>query len=83
MAADLSQLPTDALHGKLKAAQAVQRTVYAIFAVIVLAWLLLGFWRSNTPVFISTLAIAFAAGAAVSVTPRLIRAELARRQSAA
>lgn len=83
MAADLSQLTTDALHGKLKAAQAVQRTVFAIFAVIVLAWLFLGFWRSNTPVFITTLAVAFGAGAAVSATPRLIRAELARRESAA
>ena len=83
MADDLSQLTTDALHEKLKAAQAIQRTVLGIFAVIVLAWIVLGFWRTNTPVFISTLAVAFGAGAAVSTAPRGIRAELARRQSAA
>jgi hypothetical protein len=83
MAEDLSKLTTDVLHGKLKAAQALQRTVFGIFAVIILAWIVLGFWRTNTPVFISTIAAAVAAGASVTAAPRGIRAELARRESAA
>jgi len=83
MSKDLSQLTNDALHGKLKAAQAIQRTVFGIFGVIILAWIVLGFWRTNTPVFIITVAVAVAAGAAVSAAPRGIRAELARRKAAA
>jgi uncharacterized membrane protein len=83
MAEDLSKLTTDVLHGKLKAAQSIQRTVFGIFAVIILAWIVLGFWRTNTPVFISTIAVAVAAGASVTAAPRGIRAELARRESAA
>lgn len=82
MAGNLEQLSTDALQDKLRAAQAVQRTVFGIFTVIVLAWLVLGYWRTNTPVFISTLVVAIGAGIAVSTGPRSVRAELARRASA-
>ncbi len=82
MAEDITQLPADVLHGKLKAAQTVQRTVLAIFAVIVLAWIVLGYWRTNLPVFISSIAMGIAAWAATSAAPRMLRAELARRETA-
>lgn len=83
MAEDLTLLSTDVLRGKLKAALAVQRTVLAIFGVIVLAWIVLGFWRTNTPVFISTIAMGVFAVVATSATPRTLSTELRRRESAA
>ncbi len=83
MAENPSQLSTEELRGKLTSALAIQRTVAGIFALIVLAWIVLGFWRSNTPVFIATLAMGAASIAATSAAPRAIRAELARRESGA
>jgi len=83
MANDLSQLTTDALRNNLKAAQAIERTVLGIFVVIVLAWIVLGYWRKNVAMFLGTLSLAFGAWAAVSMGPRRLRAELARRVSAA
>ena len=83
MADDLTSLSTDELRAKLKSTQAVQRTVAGIFAVIVLAWIVLGYWRTNTPVFISTIAMGVAAVVATSTAPRAVQAELARRDAAA
>lgn len=80
MAENLTQLTTEVLQGKLRAAQTVQRTLFAIFGVIVLAWLVLGYWRTNVAVFISTLVVAVGAGVAQSASTAGIRAELARRR---
>jgi hypothetical protein len=83
MTNDLAQLTTDALRSNLKAAQAIERTVLGIFVVIVLAWIVLGYWRKNVAMFLGTLSLACGAWAIVSVGPRRLRAELARRESAA
>ena len=82
MANDLSQLSTEALQQRLKAMQTINRTVIGIFAIIVLAWIGLGLWRKNLPVFISTVTMAVAIGFMTSILPRTLRAELERRQSA-
>lgn len=83
MAEDLTSHSIETLRTKLKSAQAIQRTVAGIFAVIVLAWVVLGFWRTNTPVFISTLAMGVFAVAVTSIAPRALKTEIARRNSAA
>ena len=82
MADDLSQLSTEALQQRMKAMQTINRTVIGIFAVIVLAWIVLGHWRTNTPVFISTVVLAVALGFVTSIAPRNLRAEIERRRSA-
>lgn len=82
MAENLEQLSTDALQDKLRSAQTVQRTVVGIFAVIILAWIVLGYWRTNTPVFISTVVVAVGAGVSVFAAQRSVRTELARRGTA-
>ncbi len=82
MAEDLTALPLDALRARLKSTQAIQRTVAGIFAVIVLAWVVLGYWKTNTPVFISTVAMGVAAVAITSIAPRALKAELVRRGTA-
>lgn len=76
----LSELSLEELQAKLKAARAVQVTIAIIFAVIVLAWIVLGHWRENAPVFISTLALAIAITTMVSVVPRGIANELKKRR---
>jgi cyanate permease len=83
MAEDLSAVTTPVLEGRLKAALAVQRTVTAIFAVIIAAWLALGYWKSNVPVFISTVAMGVAISAMTSIAPRAVKAELKRRNTPA
>lgn len=77
---DLAKLSTAELEQKLRSGQAVQRTTIVIFGIIILAWLLLGFWRSNTPVFIITLVMALGTAAVVSAGPRSIAQELRRRR---
>ncbi len=83
MAEDNSQLSIQALQQRLRAVQAIQRTVLAIFALIILAWIVLGYWRDNLPVFITTVTMAVATGAATSIGPRSLRAQIKKRQSAA
>lgn len=78
--AKISDLSTEELQSKFKAAQSIQRTVLGIFVVIVLAWVLLGYWRTNLPVFISTLVVAIGTTASVSIAPRSLADELRKRQ---
>jgi hypothetical protein len=53
--------------------------VMVIFTLIVAAWVLLGYWKTNVPVFISTLALGVSSTAATSIAPSAARAELKRR----
>jgi uncharacterized membrane protein len=70
----------DELHQKLESTQAIERTVGAIFSV---AWIVPGYWRTNTPMCGSTVAMVVAALIATSVTPRALTAEIRRREHAA
>lgn len=56
---------TDQIEAKLKKFKVVQWTTMMIFAVIILIWIFLGYWRSNLPVFISTVAMAIAISASL------------------
>ncbi len=56
--ADLSEMDQKELEQKHTSAQNTQRVVAIIFGLIVLAWIILGFWRENVPVFITTLSMA-------------------------
>jgi O-antigen ligase len=82
MANDLATLSTDALQQKLKTSITMQRTVMIIFGLIILGWVIPGFWRKNTPVFISTVAMAVALTTMMSATTRRLRDELRRRDTA-
>lgn len=82
MAEDFTSLSPEALRQRLKSALTIQRTVVGIFTIILLAWIVLGFWRTNIPVFIVGVAMAMAAVAATSVSPRALKAELRRRDTA-
>ena len=55
---DYSNMSDQELEEKIKSSKQVQKVVGIIFAVIILAWLILGYWHTNTPVFISTVALA-------------------------
>lgn len=79
MADDPTRLTTEQLEAKLTSAVTLQRTVLIIFGVIVLAWIVLGYWRTNIPVFIVTLATSVAVSASMFVTARDLRREIARR----
>lgn len=64
------------LETKLKAAKKTQLIVIGIFGLIILAWIVLGYWRDNTPVFVTTIALAIAIGFSTSAGPRKISAEI-------
>ncbi len=74
------ELSDEQLQAKLKAAKAVQLTFAAIFGIIVLAWIVGGYWRKNTPMFISTLALAISITTLVSIVPRKLANELKQRK---
>lgn len=77
---DWAELDIKSLETKFKAARTLQRTVIGLFAVIVLAWVILGFWRSNPPVFISTIAMGLAATGSVSIAPSRLKAAIRKRE---
>lgn len=79
MADDPTTLTTAQLEAKLESAVTLQRTVLIIFGVIVLAWIVLGYWRTNTLVFIVTLATSVAVSASTVASRRGLRREIARR----
>ncbi len=59
----------------------LQITIVAVFAVIIATWLVLGLWRTNLPVFISTVALAVGTSASqLAVRGGLIK-ELEKRRT--
>lgn len=75
-----SEMTTEELNQKLKVANTMRLTVVSIFVVIILAWIVLGYWKTNVPVFVSTIAIAMTSVATTSIYPASIKAELAKRE---
>ncbi|MEM8862122.1 MAG: hypothetical protein AAGD96_27695 [Chloroflexota bacterium] len=73
---DNSNSTIEELETKLKAAKRTQLTVMIIFGLIILAWIVLGYWRDNTPVFITTIALAIAISFATSTAPRKLTADI-------
>ena len=74
-----SDLSIEELKGKLKKVRTIQMTTGSIFLVIILAWLVLGYWKTNLPVFISTVAMGIVCVAAASASLTALNAELAKR----
>lgn len=79
MKKELSEYSTEELHAKLRTVRSIRTTSLVIFGLIIIAWVVLGYWKSNTPVFISTVALAVTILAATSVAPNLVSAELKKR----
>ncbi len=77
---DLTTLSVEELESALKGKRTILRTVIGIFGLIVAAWIVLGFWRENTPVFISTVAVSIFAALAVWASSRGLEEELRRRR---
>ena len=74
------ELTTDQLRAKLQSIQRVHTTVVGIFVVIILAWLVLGYWKTNVPVFISTVAMSIAISGALLASRFGLHAELEQRE---
>lgn len=68
------------LEQKLKVTNTLRITVGVIFGIIVLAWIVLGYWHSNLPVFISTIVMGLTSLLVTSISPRHIAAEIRRRR---
>lgn len=78
-----SEMTTAQLESKLRTLTTIQRTVIAIFAIIIATWLLMGLWRNNLPVFIATLVLAAGVSVSQLAVRNGIRQELDKRQSPA
>ena len=69
------------MEAKLNKAKKTQMTVMIIFGLIILAWLVLGYWRENIPVFISTVALAIAISFASGAGARKLSADIENLKS--
>ena len=76
----LSTLTDDELHAKLKTHNTLQFTTAGIYVVIILAWIVLGYWRTNLPVFIITVVGALGLSASQFASGSGIRAEVSKRR---
>lgn len=73
----------EALASKLRTLKTIQATILVVFAVILLTWVVLGYWRSNVPLFVSTVGAAVSISAAIVASRRSLRAELKKREEEA
>ncbi|HMO16256.1 MAG TPA: hypothetical protein PKD64_18685 [Pirellulaceae bacterium] len=76
----LEDLSIEELNQKLKATKTIRLTVAMIFGVVILASVVLGYWHSNMPVFISTIVLGLSSVVVTSVAPLNIASEIKRRQ---
>ncbi|MEM7117007.1 MAG: hypothetical protein AAF614_31535 [Chloroflexota bacterium] len=76
-----SEMSAVELETKLQAAKRTQMVVGVIFGLIILAWIVLGYWRENTAVFAITVALAVILTANLSSAPRQMAKELEKRNS--
>lgn len=76
----LSDYSIEELEGALRSARLIQLTVAAIFSLIILVWIVGGYVTQNTPVFISTVAMAIAIVAVQHASTSALRKELASRR---
>lgn len=67
------------LESRLNALKKIHAVTAVIFAVIILLWILLGHWKTNLPVFISTVTFAGLIFLVQLAGRRQISTELARR----
>ena len=75
----LADLTDAALEARIAAARKVHAVIVAIFAIIVLAWIVPGYWRENMLLFVSTVAMAVAITVAMHASTAGLRAERRRR----
>ncbi len=75
----LAEKPTEELQSNLRAIKKIHLTTLIIFAVIISAWIIGGYWRQNTPVFISTVTLALGISVAQLASRSGVVAELKRR----
>ncbi|PWN06002.1 hypothetical protein [Rhodohalobacter mucosus] len=75
----LHDIPTDELKRLIKNRRLITLNILIIFAVIILAWIFLGYWRENLLVFISTIVIGVSAPAAMHASSSGLRKELRKR----
>lgn len=71
----------DELQAKLKAIKTIHASIIGVFVVIILLWIVLGHWRDNLPVFISTIAMAVAISASLVASRSNLNAELKKRKN--
>ena len=73
-------MTAEQLEAKLSSVRKLHTTVMAVFAVIILAWLVTGYWRGNLALFISTVAGAVTISAALLASRQGLIAEVKRRR---
>lgn len=80
-AKDLSTVSDAELEGRLKSSKTIQLTTMILFALILGAWLVLGYWREKLPMFSATVAVAVVLTAIQSGRRTAIEREVRRRRS--
>ena len=76
-----SDLSVEELKSKLKAMRTTQVTCGCIFALIILAWIVLGYWQTNIPVFIITVVMGLILVSTTGASAAGLRAEIAKKSS--
>lgn len=80
MATPQDQQSLDQLKQKLGAIKKVHYAIIGIFMIIILAWLILGYWKDNIPVFISTIAMTVAISGALLASRSGLSSEISKRE---
>lgn len=78
---ELSDLSINEVEAKLHAVKRTRLIVSVIFGLIILAWIVLGYWRDNTPAFIATIALAGGILAMQTNSQQQLTKELEKRKN--
>ncbi len=76
----LKEMTTEELQSKLKDSRTLSRVILGISLLIIALWIVLGYWRSNLPVFISTVVMFVAILTTTFALRQGLIAELRKRQ---
>jgi hypothetical protein len=70
---------TEELKSKLSKLSSIQLVTVSVFGVILVLWLVLGYWKDNLPIFISTIAMAVTVSSALLTSQLSLRAAIRKR----
>lgn len=79
----LSEISTEELRSLIRTKNAINSTVGGISAIILLGWMVLGYWEKNSRAFISTIALSLVILAALYTSGIALRKELKNREKPA
>jgi ABC-type multidrug transport system permease subunit len=78
---DLSSMSTDALKSQLGTLKKLHTAIMVVFVIIIMLWVILGYWQKNLTFFISTIMLSVVISGSLIASRSGINNELKKRNN--